>query len=274
MSTRQCNVCGANNGGDAKFCSHCGAPIGAPVPSPSNSWSTQVSGQPSAPRQSPPPARKSDLNPYRIHGKVQRFQRDSYSVGSGLNKHSWSFVVQEFDNAGNLADTIPVQMEGFRFIGALGDGDEVVIDANRNASHPLHVKKLYNVSRRTVVKPHNPFGKSYILAIPCLLFFLIIFGLALAMILGIWSQFPGIPSFAGSVQETSLTNCRLNVEFGATLLLNPEIGSPILATLSRGSRYTATLKRQGAFTYYQVNADGNVGWVSASDPGVRFSNSC
>jgi hypothetical protein len=67
----------------------------------------------------------------RISGEVSSFAESSWERGQGDFQQiwkKWDFVLNEYDDAGNLARSTPVQMTGRSFDGRIRDKDKLEIE--------------------------------------------------------------------------------------------------------------------------------------------------
>jgi hypothetical protein len=324
VTIRMCRNCGKNNPAESRFCSECGysltgsgsevsiPPIQQAAPTQIEKQAVNVS---KVEMPLPTTSNHDKAKSKTIRGKVRGFQRDTVSFGSGApTKIVWSFVLDQYDGAGNIVSVFPVHMEGIEFRGSIGDGDEVEISSYRRKKDVLEVDHLYNLSRRAEVKATGRkilslmrprlgcYAISFVFLAIFLVFFLTAFsGIASVFrpILGfvenifeIFDSFeiptpevvePDMPGFAepdmpGFVEhDTTLSNCQLIVtdSYFVNLLKEPRMNSPVLAqNIPDGTRLDATLRRDNPFTFYQVNSSYGTGWIAGNNMGITVSSGC
>ncbi|QQC92032.1 zinc ribbon domain-containing protein [Streptomyces alfalfae] len=167
-----CPSCGGENQPNAAFCGYCGykvahappsgRPDSGPPPPPAGPWPDRPSAPP--PRaahvahaaHAAPGGTRAQPSPLpgggaMVEGQVRALTSRTERQGESDHSTVWTFRVERYDEAGDRISLIPVEMRGYRFEGAIHDGDWVRAGGRRKGG-TLHVNRLENLTTGASVR--------------------------------------------------------------------------------------------------------------------------
>ena len=117
---------------------------------------------------------------FAIIGYVKNIKERSEKKGINDTLTIMTFHVERFDQQGNRIAPIPVEMKGMSFSGSINEGDHVGIDTHFREGKILQVKKLHNLTNKSLVLTKGttmPFYLRIANAMGWLLWFIIMIGI-------------------------------------------------------------------------------------------------
>jgi hypothetical protein len=218
----KCKECGFTNPDGAKICQNCAEPlpvgpdrVGLPAAAQSPAARGTISAPPPPPplprtlRPGPPvqpqasrPAEKQPKPGSGVRGIVSGFQERTEPIRHGL---VWTFRIDQYDEAGNLVERIPVEMRGLGFNGMIRDGETISVSGRWRPGGILRPKRVLNETTRSTVSSR---GYGPLVALLFLAFFI----------------FFGVLAYTGITQSRDAFNSFKATEsamFGSPAVQNP-----------------------------------------------------
>lgn len=163
-----CANCGAQSQATSRYCARCGQSLFDELPQERPSVASSSADGGWRPAQQPAqkaiqqPAGRSNplhsltaLRPKIVEGQARGMQvRSEPASFSSRSVTMWSFRVERYDQSGDRALLVPVEMRGIGFAGTISDGDWVRVSGKLRHGTML-ASKIENLTTNSVVRPKH-----------------------------------------------------------------------------------------------------------------------